>query len=98
MVRGCSLNIVLQVPDAIAQSRIDIWLATLAHSGSGSSTVIGAFERRLGGILHNRTCNRMLQDITKVRQHRSAQNVSYVLKKVTGKQLSYNVWYFQEEP
>ncbi len=51
MVRGCSLNIVLQVPDAIAQPRVDIWLATLAHSGSGSSTVVGAFERRLGGIL-----------------------------------------------
>ncbi len=64
MVRGCNLNIVLQVPDAIAQSRIDIWLATLAHSGSGSSTVIGAFERRLGGILHKRTRNRMLQDIS----------------------------------
>ena len=50
MVRGCNLNIVLQVPDAIAQSRIGIWLAMLAHKGSGSST-----ERRLGGILHKRT-------------------------------------------
>ena len=64
MVRGCNLNIVLQVPDAVAHSRRDIWLATLAHNGSGSSTVAGAFGRRLGGILHKRTRNRMLQDIS----------------------------------
>ena len=69
MVRGCTLNVVLQVPDTIAQSFIDIWLAILAHNGSGSSSVAGAFERRLGGILQKRTRKRVLQDISTVHHH-----------------------------